>query len=277
MTDYLEGTTDFSDPRVVSVFDECSFWSSHFGALLVRHLALEPGLEVLDVGCGTGFPLFELAHAHGPSCRFTGVDPWQEAVDRAALKRDVYGLENVALLCANAAQLPFPEAHFDLIVSNLGVNNFDDPPAVLAECARVARPQARLVLTTNVTGHMQAFYEVYRDVLNDLGMVQYLGRLAANEAHRGSRTSVCGLVEAAGFEVSKVVEDHFHLRFLDGSALLRHALTRFGFLDGWRAVVDAADEQAVFTALEARLNEIARRNRELSMKIPMVYLEARRR
>ena len=57
MTDYLEGTTDLSDPRVVSVFDEGSFWSSQFGALLLRNLALEPGLEVLDVGCGTGFPL----------------------------------------------------------------------------------------------------------------------------------------------------------------------------------------------------------------------------
>lgn len=277
MAQHLERTTDYDDPRLVSVFDECSFWSSQFGALLFRHLALEPDLEVLDVACGAGFPLFELAQAYGPSCRFTGVDPWQAVLDRAAEKLDVYGLENVRLRCADAARLPFSEGHFDLIVSNLGINNFDDPPAVLAECARVAKLQARLVLTTNVKGHMQAFYEVYREVLDDLEKTRYLGRLAANEAHRGSRTSICEQVEAAGFDVTKVVEDHFHLRFLDGSALLRHSLTRFGFLDGWRTVVDAEDEQEVFAALEMRLNDLAHRNRKLTMRIPMLYVEARRR
>lgn len=276
MTDYLQGMIVYPDPRLASVFDECSFWSARFGALLVQHLALEPNLDVLDVACGTGFPLFELAQAHGPSCRFTGVDIWQAALDRAAEKLDLYGLENVRLRCADAAQLPFPEAHFDLIVSNLGINNFDDPSAVLAECARVAKSQARLALTTNVKGHMQTFYDVYRDVLDDFGKIDYLSRLAANEAHRGSRASVCEQVEAAGFDVARVVEDDFHLRFLDGSVLLRHSLTRFGFLDGWRAVVDADDEPAVFAALEARLNEIARRDGELTMRIPMLYVEARR-
>ena len=159
----------------------------------------------------------------------------------------------------------------------MGINNFDAPPAIWAECARVAKPQAQFVLTTNVKGHIDAFYAVYRDVLNDLGKSHYLGRLAANEDHRGSSASPRELVAAARFDVTRIVEDHFHLRFLDGSALLNHALPRFGFLDGWRAVVDPDDEQAVFVALEACFNDLARRDGALKMRIPMLYVEARRR
>ena len=83
------------------------------------------------------------------------------------------------------------------------------------------------------------------------------------------------MVEAAGFGISKVVEDRFTYRFLDGSAMLRHWLVRIGFLDAWRSVVDRDDEQKAFTMLEERLNEVAHDKGELRMTIPMLYVEAR--
>jgi arsenite methyltransferase len=67
-----------------------------------------------------------------------------------------------------------------------------------------------------------------------------------------------------------------NLRFLDGSALLRHSLVRWGFLDGWRHVVESSDEERVFQALETHLNEVAQREGELRMTVPMLYIEARR-
>ncbi|HEX8683874.1 MAG TPA: class I SAM-dependent methyltransferase [Ardenticatenaceae bacterium] len=277
MTDYLDLKTNFDDPRVASALDELSFWSSRFGALLLEHLELERGSNVLDIACGAGFPLFELAHAHGPSCRFVGVDLWQPALERAALKLGVYDLPNVSLARADAAHLPLPNTHFDLIVSNLGINNFEQPRAVLAECARVSKSGGRLVLTTNVKGHMQEFYDLFREVLTERWGGKYLDRLAFNEEHRGSRESVTVIVEEAGFAISRIVEDHFHLRFLDGSALFRHFLVRVGFLPGWREVVEPEDEQEVFATLEARLNEVAQREGGLKLTVPMLYVEARRR
>src|SRR5205823_2703532 len=128
-----------NDPRIVSIWDELSFWSSRFGILLLENLEFVRGIRALDLGCGNGFPLFELAHAHGNSCHFTGVDIWDHAVDRAGLKKKIYGLNNVTLVRADGARLPFLDSHFDLITSNLGINNFDDPRAVLSECARIAR------------------------------------------------------------------------------------------------------------------------------------------
>jgi len=45
-------------------------------------------LHVLDIGCGTGFPLFELAHQLGPSAKLIGVDIWEPAILRANFKKN---------------------------------------------------------------------------------------------------------------------------------------------------------------------------------------------
>jgi arsenite methyltransferase len=273
MTKYLQQSYDYNTPEMASVFDELSFWSSRFGALLFDHLQLRPHLHILDLGCGAGFPLFELAHTHGDSCRLTGIDIWSAALDRARSKLRTYDLPNVSIVEADGARMPFPDGEFDLIVSNLGINNFADPPAVFSECFRVARSGARIALTTNVKGHMREFYAVFRDILRERGHPEYLDRLDANEGHRGTKESVRGLLEGSGFRVTRVIEDSFRLHYLDGSAMLNHSLTKLGFLDGWRRVVDPGDEREVFEQLEKRLNEIASRTGELSMTIPALYVE----
>ena len=276
MTEYLERRIDYTEPRVASALDELSLWAARFGRVLLDELELRRGIRALDLGCGTGFPLFELAHAHGASCRFVGLDPWAAGLARAAHKRDVYAVDYIALARGDGAAMPFADGSFDLVVSNLGVNNFGDPPAVLAEAARVSRPGARLALTTNPTGHMREFYAVFREVVGDWGNSDYLARLDVNEARRGSVQSLRSLVEEAGFRVRRVVEDSFRMRYLDGSALLRHPFTIIGFLGGWRAVVDPADEPAVFAGLERRLNALAGREGGLALTVPMLYLEAER-
>ena len=275
MTPYLQHKNDPAE--IAEVFDEVTFWASRFGALLFDNLQLRPNLRILDVGCATGFPLFELAQSHGPSCRATGIDVWQETLPRAQHKKRVYRQDNVVIVGADAASMPFPAATFDLIVSNLGINNFADPQAVITECFRVARPGARLVLTTNLTGHMRAFYDAYRQTLVALGLSHRLDRLHAQETHRGMLDSVRSLVESAGFEATKVVETIFDMHFLDGTALFNHHLVKIGFLDGWRSVLAPDEEERVFKALQEALDLIASAEGQLRMTIPMLYIEAEKR
>jgi arsenite methyltransferase len=258
-----------SNPRYAEdAYDELSFWSSRFGMLLFERLELRPGVKGLDVACGTGFPLFELAHAHGPSSHFTGIDIWPEAIVRARRKLAVYGLTNVDLHEGDAASTPFADESFDLITSNLGVNNFADPPAAMRECHRVARPGARIVLTTNLTGHLAAFYDIYRAVLRERkpGLVP---KLDAQEAHRGTRDTIEQLLLDAGFRVTQIVEEEFFLSFADGTAMLRHPLVGF-FLEGWRTVTEDVD---VWAEIESRLNAAS----PLRMRVPMLYAEGVRK
>ncbi|MDQ2808659.1 MAG: methyltransferase domain-containing protein [Chloroflexota bacterium] len=274
MPAYWEQHYDIHDPAFAASFDEVSLWGARFGILLLDHLALAPDRTVLDLACGTGFPLLELAQAHGASCRCIGLDLWAAALQRAQVKQAARHLANVALVQADAMTLPLADHSCDLIVSNLGLNNFADPAAVLRECRRVAKPQARLAFTSNLIGHMAEFYTVFRDLLATENHPHYLARLAANEAHRGSRDSICALLTGAGLTVTRLVEDQFQLRFLDGSTLLRHFLVQVGFLPSWRAVLDPPDEARVLALLESRLNDLAARDGQLVMTIPMLYVEA---
>lgn len=271
MLDYL--TQPIAENQIVSVFDEMPLWGARFGRLIFEHLELRPHLTVVDLGCATGFPLFELAHMHGLSGQFIGIDIWGAALHRALHKKQVYGLPHVWLVQADGASMPLPNQSVDLIVCNLGINNFENPEAVLAECARVTKTKGRLVLTTNLTGHMQEFYAIYRAVLHDFDPAYQVG-LTHNEQHRGTPESVTVLVEAAGFTITHSVRDSFTLRYLDGSALLRHNLTRLGFLDGWRRFLKPNDEVAVFSQLEAALNHYAAEQGELRLTVPSLYLEA---
>lgn len=271
--DYLRFTYDPNHPDTASVFDECSLWAARFGLFLLNNLELRSNLNILDLACGTGFPLFELAHMYGVSCQITGVDSWKEAIARARSKLNVYQLPNVRILEADAEHLPFQDETFDMIVSNLGINNFIDPNAVVAECFRVAKPKARLVLTTNPAGHMSEFYEVFRATLKELQKSIYLERLGRNEAHRGTKEVLIDLLQRNGFRIINVKEDHFQLRYLNGSALFNHFLTKVGFLDGWRRVVDPEDETPIFAMLEHKLNQMAIPPGGLCMTVPLLYLE----
>lgn len=249
---------DFAD----AAYDELSFWASRFGALLFEHLELRRNIRGLDVACGAGFPLIELAWVHGPSSHFTGVDVWKEALDRARRKIAYHGMTNVDVQQADAVAMPFADESFDLITSNLGINNFDDPPAAIRECHRVARPGARIVLTTNLTGHMAEFYDVFRAAVPR----ELIPAVNAQEAHRGTRTSVEQLLLDGGFAITKVVEDEFFLRFADGTAMLRHHLVQF-FYEGWRGVTN---DPAVWSAIEQKLNAAS----PLRFRVPMLYAEA---
>ena len=275
MTDYLAWSApDFTAPDTVAAYDELPLWCAMAGLFLLEHLPLPRGATVLDVGCGTGFPLLELAQRLGAGATVHGLDPWAQALRRARFKAGVIGVANATLTRGDGGAMPFPDGRFDLIVSNLGINNFADPDAVFAECGRVLKRGGRLALTSNVEGHMAELYAVFETLLTDLGHPEALAALRRHVAHRGSVTSIAERLGRAGFRVARAVERDFPMRFADGSALLRHYFIRLGFLDGWRSVVTPDTEREIFGALEAGLNRLARERGDLTLTVPLAYVEA---
>jgi SAM-dependent methyltransferase len=180
---------------------------------------------------------------------------------------------NTEPMQGDAAALPFPDGMFDMIVTNLGLNNFSDPRAAMRECERVAKPGARLALTTNLQGHMGEFYEVYRLTLLETGREAVVPALEKHIAHRATVDGVKTLFEEAGFRVTAVHEETAEMRFLDGSALLRHHLIKTGFLDAWKELISQNEQAEFFSRLEYNLNRAAEEKGELALTIPMAYIE----
>lgn len=267
---------DYRSPAAGDLYDELPLWSARFAAMLFEHVPLRPGVTILDIGAGTGGLTVELAQRCGPQSTVIAVDPWEAAMQRLQRKVDYLGLHNVRVLVQDGAALDLPEASVDLIVSNLGINNFENREAVLKTCFRAARPGADLYLTTNLVGHMREFYEVYRDVLVELGFSERVLVLDAHINQRATVESVKQLLESAGFEFVRAITDSFQERFVDGSALLRHYFVRLGFLQEWKTIAPAESVDAVFAALEDRLNKLAAERGELSLTIPAACIHARR-
>ncbi len=267
---------DAGDPAVVSVFDELPLWSAPFGLRLLETVRLGAGLTVVDVGFGTGFPLLELAQRLGTSGRVYGVDPWAAALARARQKARAYGIANVVLLRAVAERLPLRTASVDLVVSNNGLNNVQDVAASLAECRRVSKPGAQLVLTQNLPETMRAFYEVYEEVLRECRLESSLPAVRRHiHEKRRPLAEVRALVTAAGFEILGISEGSFSLRFLDGTALFAHFFVRLAFLESWRSIPPLAERDKVMELLERRLNELASRRGELRLDVPFACLDCR--
>ena len=257
-------------------YDESPVWSAPFALRMLERLPMSNGATILDIGCGTGFLAIELAQRCGADSRVYAIDPWPDAMAQLARKLEYFGIRNVQLIERDAAATDLPSACADLIVSNLGINNFSNGDAVLAECFRLAKPGARLLLTTNLAGHMREAYAAYRDVLTAVGLAARLPALAAHEAHRGSVASTRERIAGAGFSAIEVDVSEFHLRFADGSAFLNHWFMRLAFIPGWKGLVEDADAARVFDELERRLNALAREHGELALTVPLAIFEARR-
>jgi ubiquinone/menaquinone biosynthesis C-methylase UbiE len=267
---------EMTAPDFGDLYDELPLWSAPFGRMLLERVPLKPGQTVLDVGAGTGWLTLELAQRGGRGTTVIAVDPWAAAMTRLRRKIAYLGVSNVRLLEQDAGSIDLPDASVDLVVSNLGINNFDHAGEVLRTCFRLLRPGGTIVLTSNLVGHMQEFYDVYREVLAELRLTEQLPALDAHVHHRATVESMTRQLAGAGFTPGTVTTDTMRMRFADGSALLRHTFIRMGFLPAWRAIVPPEQEERTFSVLERRLNAEAAKHGELALTIPMACVEARR-
>jgi len=104
----------------------------------------QPGEHILDVATGTGWAARSIA-ARGATV--TGVDLGAEVIEAA--KQLSTGID---FRVGDAEALPFPDNHFDAVISTFGVMFARDPEAVAAELARVVRPGGRISLANWAVG-----------------------------------------------------------------------------------------------------------------------------
>ena len=105
---------------------------------------IRAGESVLDLGCGAGFDAFIAAQLVGLEGRVVGIDLSLEMLAVARAGQAEAGLPQIEFCEAPVEVLPFPDASFDLALSNGVLNLVPDKPAALREIFRVLRPGGRL-------------------------------------------------------------------------------------------------------------------------------------
>lgn len=108
---------------------------------LVDSLDVAEGMDILDLGCGTGVLFDLLRRKVGPGGMVTGVDL---SIQMARVAHRNFPFANVTVVDANAINLPFLDSSFDMAVSFSAFPHFSDKQQVLSEIDRVLKPNAWL-------------------------------------------------------------------------------------------------------------------------------------
>jgi arsenite methyltransferase len=270
----MDPIEDFQDsPETVSAYDEVPLWSAPFGQLLLREVPYKPYLHVLDLGCGTGFPAIELAERLGPTCQVVALDPWPNALDRARAKNLVYKVSNVRFVDGEGEAMPFADQDFDLVVCNLGLNNWDNPGKVLKDCARVMEKGGLLAMTTNPQGHWHEFYAVVKSVLEKMEDYAAILRLDKQEAHRLSYEKALPLFKEAGLSPTRRVAETLVFRYMDTAAFMKHHFVGWGFKSGWVEALGRELWEKILPEVAKALDALPRDKGALRLTVPVEYWE----
>jgi SAM-dependent methyltransferase len=103
------------------------------------------GLDVLDLGCGTGYWCAWLARL---GARPVGLDVSEAQLETARALQREYDIE-FPLLHASAESAPLPDRSFDLVFSEYGAAIWCDPYLWIPEAHRLLRPGGRLIFLCN--------------------------------------------------------------------------------------------------------------------------------
>jgi ubiquinone/menaquinone biosynthesis C-methylase UbiE len=114
-------------------------------SVILDGLRLQPGAQVLDIGCGAGADAFDIFDRVGPSGHVTGVDI-SEALITEAFRRAVGRNLPITFEVGDAQVLRFLDHTFDAIRTERMLMHVPNSEQALSEMARVLRPGGRMAV-----------------------------------------------------------------------------------------------------------------------------------
>ena len=171
---------------------------------------LSAGEVVLDLGSGGGIDVLLSARRVSPGGKAYGLDMTDEMLELAEKNKAEAGAENVEFLKGHIEEIPLPEGHVDVVISNCVINLSTDKSRVISEAFRVLKPGGRFAVSDMVflgdKGRLPA--ELVRSMEAWSGCVS--GALEKEEYE--------GLLRRAGFEdVSVEVTHTYEEEFAEAS------------------------------------------------------------
>lgn len=128
-----------SDSTTLAGFDQ-----GLFNLVEGLHEQLEQGIQVLDIACGKGNAMIELARRY-PNSTFLGVDFSQEAIQAGQIAASAANLTNVSFEIQDVSKLNH-ENQFDLITAFDAIHDQRDPVAVLANIRRALKDSGTFLM-----------------------------------------------------------------------------------------------------------------------------------
>ena len=166
-------------------------------AYLLHHL--EPGMRLLDCGCGPGSISTGLAQAVRPG-EFQGLDLEASQIEKARLAAENPGCGNARFQAGDVTDLPFENDRFDVVHCHALMMHVPDTPALLKEMKRVLKPGGLLAARELIAS--ASFLQCRRHSFGEM-MTMFQKLVEANGGHPELGKELKPVVRNAGF--SKVL------------------------------------------------------------------------
>jgi SAM-dependent methyltransferase len=114
-------------------------WSRRLSRSFLDFIAAPSCGALIDIGCGTGSLTLAAANRY-PDARVVGIDLIPDYLTDT-LRQEA---ANIELKTGDAVSLPFDDNHFDTAISQLLLNDLEDPTKALGEMVRVTKPQGQI-------------------------------------------------------------------------------------------------------------------------------------
>jgi SAM-dependent methyltransferase len=219
-----------------------------YGLRLLERLPLRRARRVLELGCGVGRLLPDIAE-RAPGAAVIGCDLVEDMVRRAppAFMRVV----------ADGTQLPFAGSSFDAVVSAFCMFHFPDPPDALRGVARAMAAGGTIAIAVWGTGEVLPAMEVWDEALDRLDVPpDPAGGVGDGRALVDSPGKVAAALEGAGFEDVRAESAEWRVQWtLDAFVTWRIRMgpsqRRLGELSAERRALVIADARARVGSLDA--------------------------
>ena len=231
------------------------------GETLCEAVDLRPGEHVLDVAAGNGNATLAAARRWGD---VTSTDYVPALLERGRIRANAEGL-SVRFEHADAENLPYSDASFDVVLSTFGVMFTPDQDKAAAELARVCKPGGRIALANWTPDSFIG------QVFKTIG--KYLPPAAGvrSPALWGTKARLVELFGAAAQDI-RTTNREFIFRYRSPEHWIEVFRTYYGPMNKAFGALDA-EQQAAFTRDLLSLMESRNRSGDGALVLPSEYLE----
>ena len=135
---------------------------------LVADARIRPGLQVLDLGSGTGYPALLAGEVVGSEGTVIGIDLAESMLAVATRKAKTLGLAQVSFRTGDVTMLPFESGSMDSIVSRFCLMFLPEIPKAVAEIARVLKPGGYIAAAVWSSPEKNPFIRIPMDVIKTI-------------------------------------------------------------------------------------------------------------
>lgn len=245
--------------RVAAGWDK---WDSYFSRnmtfinhRLVADARLQPGLRVLDLGSGTGYPALLAGDVVGSEGSVVGIDLAESMLAVATRKAKALGMQHVTFRTGDVTTLPFDAGSFDAVISRFCLMFLPEIPKALKEILRVLKPGGYVAAAVWSAPEKNPFIRIPMDVIKTITPLPPPDPEAPGIFRLAKPGDLAGMMERAGLallsddeftaEVTYATAEEFFRSMMDIAAPIQNlfaTLTPEQKTEAERGIVKAVKE-----------------------------------